>query len=131
VATILIVEDERPIRDLLETILRDAGYATATAVHGAEALARVAEEPPDLVLADLMMPVLGGAELCRRLKADPSTRDIPVVLMSAVRPVGDPGAGQAAFLPKPFDLGAVEAVVARSLRGDAGADRRRPGAGGA
>jgi CheY-like chemotaxis protein len=84
-------------------------------VHGADALARVAEAAPDLVLADLMMPVLGGAELCRRLKADPATEAIPVVLMSAVRPGVGVAAGQAAFLAKPFDLDAVEAIVARSL----------------
>ena len=110
---VLIVDDERPIRDLLEALLRDAGYATTTAVHGADALALVAESLPDLVIADLMMPVLGGAELCRRLKAEPATRAIPVVLMSAVPPNRSRPIGEDAFLPKPFDLADVEALVDR------------------
>jgi len=113
VTTILIVDDERPIRELLTVILRDAGYRTATAVHGAEALALVAATAPDLVLTDLMMPVLGGDELCRRLKAAPATRAIPVVLMSAVRPEAAVAAGQDGFLAKPFELGEVEELVDR------------------
>jgi two-component system phosphate regulon response regulator PhoB len=115
VPSILIVDDERPIRDLLEALLRDAGYATTTAVHGAEALALVAKSPPDLVIADVMMPVLGGAELCRRLKADPATRAIPIVLMSAVTPYRSHPSGEDGFLPKPFDLDEVEALVDRWL----------------
>jgi CheY-like chemotaxis protein len=114
VPSILIVDDEPPIRELLVTFLSEAGYDTPSAVHGAEALAKVAAARPDLVLADVMMPVLGGVELCRRLKGDPATRGIPVVLMSAVAR-GEPVAGEDAFLRKPFDLDAVEALVARWL----------------
>jgi CheY-like chemotaxis protein len=112
-ATVLIVDDERPIRDLLSVVLRDAGYRTTAAVHGAEALAAVAEARPDLVITDLMMPVLGGAELCRRLKAAPATREIPVVLMSAVVPGPEPTEAADAFLRKPFDLVELEALVRR------------------
>ena len=115
-ATVLIVEDERPIRELLEALLRAAGYRTTVAVHGAEALARVAEEPPDLVLSDVMMPVLGGVELCRRLKAGPTTRGIPVILMSALRSAASVAAGQDAFLAKPFDIAQVETLVGRYAR---------------
>ena len=108
-ALILIVDDERPIRELLTALLRDAGYRTETAANGAEALARIGERRPDLVISDLMMPVLGGADLCRRLKGAPATATLPFVLMSAVRQ--DPTAGADALLGKPFDLDAVEAAV--------------------
>lgn len=118
----LIVEDERPIRDLLETVLHDAGYRAETAVHGGEALDSIARELPDLVLTDLMMPVVGGVELCRRLKADPRTSAIPVVLMSAILPNGGVAVGQAEFLAKPFDIAAVEATVARLLPGTGAAE---------
>jgi CheY-like chemotaxis protein len=121
---VLIVDDERPIRELLQALLRDAGYETRAAVHGAEALALVAAAPPDLVLTDLMMPVLGGADLCRRLKAADATRAIPVILMSAVRPGAALSAGQDAFLRKPFDLAEVEALVGRYVGSTAPAPER-------
>lgn len=112
-ALILIVDDERPIRELLTFVLRDAGYRTAAAVNGADALALIAERPPHLILADVMMPMLGGEELCRRVKAGAHTATVPVVLMSAVR--YDSSAPADAFLRKPFDLGDVEAMVGRLL----------------
>jgi sigma-B regulation protein RsbU (phosphoserine phosphatase) len=112
-ALILIVDDERPIRELLTFVLQDAGYRTETAVNGAEALARIGERRPDLVISDLMMPVLGGADLCRRVKAVPASAALPFVLMSAVRHDGTAGAD--ALLRKPFDLEVVEATVRRLL----------------
>jgi two-component system phosphate regulon response regulator PhoB len=118
---ILIVDDERPIRELLTVLLGDAGYRTATAVNGAEALALIGERLPDLVIADLMMPVLGGAELCRRVKSAAATAATPVVLMSAVG--YDGSAGSDAHLRKPFDLDDVEAIV----RGLLAATARRGG----
>ena len=68
-ATILIVDDEEPVRDFLAQLLSDAGHRTLQAIHGAHALEMVDREQPDLVISDIMMPVLNGADLCRRLKA--------------------------------------------------------------
>jgi CheY-like chemotaxis protein len=115
-ATILIVDDERPIREMLALALRGAGHRVVEAVHGRQALDLVARERPDLVVSDVMMPLLGGVELCRRLKADPATAAIPVVLMSAAGAHLGRGAGADAVVAKPFDLDALDALVQRLLR---------------
>ena len=114
-ATILIVEDEAPVREMLAAVLEDAGHRALHAIHGRDALDVVAAERPDLVIADVMMPVLGGAELCRRLKAEPGTRGIPVILMSAGSARLADGTGAEAFLAKPFDLARLEALVQRCM----------------
>jgi CheY-like chemotaxis protein len=113
VATILIVDDEEPVRDFLAQLLADVGHRTLQAIHGAEALRLVENERPDLVIADIMMPVLNGAELCRRLKAGATTNAIPVILMSAAGPRAADGTGADAFIAKPFDLEDIEALVDR------------------
>jgi CheY-like chemotaxis protein len=110
VATILIVDDEQPVRDFLAHRLADAGHRTLQAVHGAEALEVAEKERPDLVVSDIMMPVLNGAELCRRLKA---RADTPVILMSAAGPRAAEGTGADGFIAKPFDLADMEALVGR------------------
>lgn len=114
-ATVLIVEDEEPVRELVALVLGDAGHRTVRAIHGGQALELVAREHPDLVISDVMMPVLGGAELCRRLKAEPKTRAIPVILMSAAGWTVANGTGSDAFLAKPFELDELEALVRRWL----------------
>jgi CheY-like chemotaxis protein len=111
VALILVVEDEQPIRELLVLLLRAHGHRVETAENGALALARVAAERPDLVLADVMMPVMSGVELCQRLKGDPATAGIPVLLMSAVDARHAAGAGADAFVPKPFELDQIDTLV--------------------
>ena len=110
-ALILVVEDEAPIRELLVVLLRAHGHRTDTAGNGAQALTRIEAERPDLVLTDLMMPVMGGVELCRRLKGDPATAAIPVILTSAVDARHAAGAGADAFVAKPFELDQVEATI--------------------
>lgn len=114
-ATILIVDDEEPVRDFLAMLMEDAGHCTLKAIHGAQALELVAKEQPDLVIADIMMPVLNGTELCRRLKARADTRVIPVILMSSAGPRSADGAGADAFIAKPFVLEEMEALVRRWL----------------
>jgi CheY-like chemotaxis protein len=109
----IVVDDEEPVRAMLAMLLEDAGHQARQAIHGGHALALLAEERPDLVLADVMMPVLSGTELCRRLKAAAGTRGIPVILMSAGSPRAAEGAGAEAFLAKPFDLERLEALVQR------------------
>jgi two-component system, OmpR family, phosphate regulon response regulator PhoB len=116
-AIVLIVDDEEPVREALAYVLTAKGYEVRLAIHGAQALELIAQEHPDLVLTDVMMPVLNGVELCRRLKAREDTQNIPVILMTASgRNVTD-GAGGDAYLAKPFSLPDVEAVVAQLLSG--------------
>jgi CheY-like chemotaxis protein len=110
-ATILIVEDEQPVRELLAELVEAAGHQPLQARHGREALEVIAVERPDLVLADVMLPILGGIELCRRLKADVATAAIPVVLMSSARVGESDRAVAEAFLAKPFELETLEAIL--------------------
>jgi len=114
-ATILVVDDEEPVRQLLAAIFADHGYRSLQARNGRHALEVLNGERPDLVLTDVMMPLLTGADLCRHLKADPATRAIPVILMSAAgREVTD-GSSADDYLDKPFHLDEVEALVDRWL----------------
>ena len=82
-ATILIVDDEIQNRKLLELLLRPDGYLTPTAASGAEALAAIAQRAPDLILLDIMMPVMDGYQVARLLKANPATSNIPIIMVTA------------------------------------------------
>ena len=121
-ATILIVDDEQPIREILAELFRGAGHRTVVAEHGRRALELVEEARPDLVISDVMMPVLDGAALCRRLKARPGADSIPVILMGAAGRRSTDGLGADAFIDKPFTLDAIEALARQWLPPDA-ADR--------
>ena len=114
-ATILVADDERAIRVLLDMILTDEGHRVLFAADGRQALDRCERERPDLVIADVMMPVLDGATLCRLLKAGAATAAIPVILMSAAAEAAARAAGADAFLRKPFDVTEVEALVRHFL----------------
>jgi two-component system phosphate regulon response regulator PhoB len=119
-ATILVVDDEEPVRQLLAAIFADRGYRSLQARNGRHALEVLKGERPDLVLTDVMMPLLTGADLCRYLKKDPATRTIPVILMSAAgREVTD-GSGADDYLDKPFHLAEVEALVEHWLTSGTG-----------
>lgn len=99
------------IRQLLAGIFADRGYRAVQAHNGRHALEVLQTEHADLVLTDMMMPQLTGADLCRQLKTEPETRNIRVILMSAAgRGVAD-GTGADAYLDKPFQLDEVEALV--------------------
>ncbi len=80
--TILIVEDELSIVRMLATILREEEYAVIVAADGVEALELLRDNRPDMILSDMMMPVMGGVELIRRLRADPVTAAIPILSVS-------------------------------------------------
>jgi CheY-like chemotaxis protein len=89
-STILVVDDNDQNRELLEAYVQDLPQAKVlSAVDGEEALGAVARERPDLILLDIMMPKMSGFEVCRRLKSDPATRDIPVVMVTALNEVAD------------------------------------------
>ena len=80
--TILVVEDEAPLLTLLRYNLERQGFRVEEAADGQEALMRVAEGRPDLVLLDWMLPALSGLEVCRQLRRRPATRDVPIIMMS-------------------------------------------------
>lgn len=113
--TVLVVDDEVAIAESLRLILEEDGIEVLVAYDGREALEIARERRPRLVLSDVMMPLLGGRELCRRLRADPATSRIAIVLMSAAQrhDAGDCGAD--GFIAKPFDLLEVLETVDRLL----------------
>jgi len=115
VAIILIVDDEEPVRDFLAQVFSDAGHRSIQAIHGGQALELIEKERPHLVLADVMMPVVSGADLCRQIKASMDRRSIPVILMSSAGRRSADETGADAFIPKPFDLDHIEALVQRWL----------------
>ncbi len=83
-----------------------------TAAHGIEALSKIEVNQPDLILTDLMMPKLNGADLCRTLRSEPQTRSIPIILMSSVDASVAETIEADAFIAKPFHLDEVEDLVA-------------------
>src|SRR5688572_4245944 len=91
--SVLVVDDEERARKLVAVALRRAGYEVTLASDGTEALERVGEATPDLILSDVMMPGVDGLELLRRLRAEPSTRSIPVILLTGKGAVEDVVAG--------------------------------------
>jgi two-component system alkaline phosphatase synthesis response regulator PhoP len=80
---ILVVDDEIYIVHILDFSLGMEGYEVLTALDGEQALEKARAEKPDLIVLDIMMPKLDGYETCKRLKADPETKDVPVILLSA------------------------------------------------
>ena len=80
---ILVVDDEIYIVHILDFSLGIEGYEVMTALDGEAALAKVAQDKPDLIVLDIMMPKLDGYETCKALKSNPETKDIPVILLSA------------------------------------------------
>ncbi len=112
--TVMVVEDDPSLRVVLRLVLERAGYAVIEAAHGKEAIQTMAQAAPDLVLADISMPFMGGIELTSRMRATAGLSGIPVVLLSghAVTPAGH--AADAVVL-KPFDPPDLVATVSRVL----------------
>lgn len=111
---ILVVDDEPDLRYILRRVFERAGYEVAEAGHGATALQMALRSPPDLVVTDMMMPVMGGAELIRRLRADPVTAQIPILAVTGDAHLAD---GADAVLAKPWRsqqlMAAATALMAR------------------
>ena len=114
--TILVVEDEVAIAQVVRLLLEEEGYAVALAADGHDGWAQLAAQRPDLVISDLMMPGLTGSELYDRIQAEPALAGVPVLIMSAA---GDPHLGKrgnyAGFLPKPFDLQTLLGLVRQAI----------------
>lgn len=112
-ATVLIVDDEADIRWLLRVALEAAGYRVVEAAHGREALDAIRDQPPAVLLSDLMMPVMDGNELARRVRATPGQSGLPILVLSA-NPDGCTDADR--VLRKPCDIGEVTRAVAELIR---------------
>jgi two-component system, chemotaxis family, chemotaxis protein CheY len=115
---ILVVDDDKSIRELVTEWLRDEGFDVTTAANGAEALEEVQTQRPDVIVLDLMMPVMDGwafAEACHQLT---NPRPIPIVVVSATHELVDAAERLRSFgvrvsMPKPFNLDVLAATVAR------------------
>ncbi|MEO6463357.1 MAG: response regulator transcription factor [Candidatus Eisenbacteria bacterium] len=121
-ATILIVDDEREIRELLRYNLEREGYQVLTAAGGEEGLARIFSARPDLVLLDLLLPGLNGLEVLREVRNEPSTKDLPILLLTARSAEMDKllgfERGADDYITKPFSprevIARVDAVLRRA-----------------
>lgn len=114
---VLVVDDESSMRFLLRMVFEAEGFEVVEAHHGAAALKLVEEEQPDLVVTDLMMPVMNGRELIERLRADAETAEIPILVVSANANIAVAGADAA--LSKPLDIDALLATARSLSRKDA------------
>ncbi|MCS6914731.1 MAG: response regulator [Myxococcales bacterium] len=114
--TILVVEDHAGIRESLLDLLRDEGYQAIGAANGTEALRRLEVLRPALILLDLMMPGMNGAELSACLSKDPALATIPVVVVTASRQAPlDSGIHAVGWLQKPFAIEELLAIVKKYI----------------
>ena len=117
---ILVIDDELSIVEMLSAFLEEEGLQVMTAYNGQEGLERLANAQPAVVVSDVMMPLLDGWELCRRMQADPRYQSIPVVLMSAMRTTPSmAGCRYAALVSKPFELDELLQTITRLLNPNA------------
>ncbi len=117
-ARVLVIDDEPDVVRLIVKVLSGRGHVVQVARDGASALARVKHEPPDVILLDRDLPKIDGAEVCRRIKQDESTAEIPVVMMTSsyidIYDVNADG-GPEAFVVRPFVREVLANVVERVL----------------
>lgn len=117
---VLLVEDEGDIRDVIEYNLEREGYQTLAFDNGEAGLEAIRNETPDLVLLDLMLPGIDGLEICRQLKGNPATRDIPIIMITAKTEESDVvlglGIGADDYVNKPFSPQELMARVKSVLR---------------
>ena len=114
VKTILVVDDEEAVVEFVSSLLEESDYRILRAYDGRSALEMARNEHPDLILSDIMMPIMNGLELCSQLRAAPETARIPIVLMTAGRS-SDGLCPGTTVLPKPFDLTRLEQTVDEKL----------------
>jgi two-component system, OmpR family, phosphate regulon response regulator PhoB len=121
--TVLLVEDEDSIALALEFLMTREGYALRRVASGTEALAAIAENPPDLVLLDVMLPGATGYEVCQRIRLDPALAGTKILMMTAkggeVERRKGLALGADAFVAKPFSTAELRVTVRRLLDGAA------------
>jgi sigma-B regulation protein RsbU (phosphoserine phosphatase) len=117
---ILIIDDSLDFRALLARLLKASGFEMMEAESGEEGLQKIGEFQPDLILLDIMMPGIDGYEVCERIKADPCSRDIPIIFLSGRTDAADKirglAIGGADYITKPFDRGEVIARIENQLK---------------
>jgi two-component system cell cycle response regulator DivK len=117
--TILVVEDQEDNRQILRDLLGAHDYAMLEAENGEEALAAVKKQRPDLILMDIQLPVLDGYEATRRIKSDPATKDIPIIVVTSYALSGDEAkareSGCDAYVTKPYSPRALLAKIKEFL----------------
>ncbi|NEO26636.1 MAG: response regulator [Kamptonema sp. SIO4C4] len=118
---VLVVEDSMAQRQMISDLLRESGLTVEVAGNGVEALERIREYNPDIVVLDIVMPQMNGYEFCRRLKADPKTQGVPVVMCSSKGEEFDRywgmRQGADAYIAKPFQPMELIGTVKQLLRG--------------
>ena len=115
---VLVVDDDPNIRRMIVAALKRDGYTFCEAPNGKEALELMRQEHPNVVVLDLMMPILSGWDVLQARELEPELKQIPVIVISANRAPEVATAvdkGICAFLPKPFDIGALSALVRSCL----------------
>ncbi|HMF21938.1 MAG TPA: response regulator [Pseudolabrys sp.] len=116
---ILVVEDQEDNRQILRDLLGHSGYELREAENGEEALAIIAKQRPDLILMDIQLPIMDGYEVTRRIKNDPSLKNIPIIVVTSYALSGDEGkaraAGCDAYITKPFSPRVLLAKVREFL----------------
>ncbi len=119
-STVLIVEDQRSQREMIAALLIDSGLKVTLANDGVEALEQIEGQCPDLVVLDIVMPRMNGYEVCRKLKSDPKTQDLPVVMCSSKGEEFDRywglRNGADAYIAKPFQPQELIGTVKQLLR---------------
>lgn len=117
--TVLLCDDDPEVLEVLSMVLREHGYAATAVARGRDAVDRAATDRPDVILLDLRMPGMSGWEAIRELKSRPQTRDIPIVVMSALTPATDPDlvAHTEGWLTKPVDTDRMDRVLAAAVDG--------------
>ena len=120
-STVLVVEDSVSQREMISDLLRKSGLNVTIASDGVEALEKIQGHCPDLVVLDIVMPKMNGYEVCRRLKADPKTQNVPVVMCSSKGEEFDRywgmKQGADAYIAKPFQPTELVGTVKQLLRG--------------
>ena len=117
---ILVVEDDPNLRVVIRMVLERAGYEVDEAQDGAAALAAIGVEMPDLVIADMTMPVMGGVELIGRMRSEPGIASIPIVLLSGLQVDSTVAVLVSAVVLKPFEPAELIASIDRTLRKNSG-----------
>src|SRR5580658_7803640 len=117
---VLVVEDEAAIATMLRYNLEKQGYRVSEASDGHEALTRIQEQQPDIVLLDWMLPVMSGIEVCRQIRRKPATRELPVIMVTARTEDHDAvrglNTGADDYITKPFNMDALLARIRALLR---------------